>query len=103
MSDKRHVLSACLLVLTAPRKSPPPPSAQNAAVLEDGIEVQALGLRMAFDTFESNVLFVLRFMIDAGVVGGCWCELPAGKYRVGGQDGERQLSTCQIDAHINYR
>ena len=33
-----------------------------------------------FTTFESNVLFALRFMIDHDVVGGNWVELPAGQY-----------------------
>jgi hypothetical protein len=58
---------------------------------------------MAFDPFESNVLFVLRFMIDCGVVGGCWCELPATKYALGGQPGRPKLSNCQIDAHVNFK
>ena len=31
-------------------------------------------------TYESNVLYALRFMIDCSVVGGNWVELPAGRY-----------------------
>lgn len=31
-------------------------------------------------TYESNVLYALRFMIDCQVVGGNWVELPAGAY-----------------------
>ena len=33
-------------------------------------------------TYESNVLYPLRFMVDCAVVGGNWVELPAGKYEL---------------------
>ena len=76
----------------------------RAALLEDGVELGPLGLpRTVFDTFESNVLFVLRYMIDAGVVGGGWVSAPAGKFHVGGAAGRLKLSTCQLDIHMNYR
>lgn len=74
-----------------------------AAILEDGVDLPHGGGRIAFETFESNVLFVLRFMIDCGVVGGCWVSAPAGKYEVGGKGDRGMLSTCQIDIHLNYR
>jgi hypothetical protein len=75
-----------------------------AGLLEDGVDLGSLGLqRMSFDTFESNVLFVLRYMIDAAVVGGCWVSAPRGKYRVGGAGGRPKLSTCQLDLHLSYR
>jgi DNA polymerase delta subunit 1 len=35
-----------------------------------------------FPTYESNVLYALRFMIDSGMGGGAWVELPAGSYRL---------------------
>lgn len=72
-------------------------------LLEEGLEIPSLGLRMAFDTFESNVLFVLRFMIDCAIVGGCWVGAPAGKYALGGEGGRPKLSTCQYDVHLSYR
>uniref|UniRef100_A0A0E0F356 DNA polymerase n=1 Tax=Oryza meridionalis TaxID=40149 RepID=A0A0E0F356_9ORYZ len=34
----------------------------------------------SFLTYESNILFALRFMIDCNIVGGNWIEVPAGKY-----------------------
>lgn len=83
------------------------PSACHVAVLEEGVELHALGTpRMQFDTYESNVLFVLRFMIDAGVVGGGWVSAPAGKWKLGSaQPGaqRKKLSTCQVDIHMSYR
>lgn len=74
-----------------------------AAILEDGVDVPGGAGRIAFETFESNVLFVLRFMIDCGVVGGCWVSAPAGKYEVGGTKERAMLSTCQIDIHLNFK
>ncbi|KAI5989332.1 DNA polymerase family B-domain-containing protein [Pisolithus albus] len=37
-------------------------------------------LGQSYPTFESNVPYVLRFMIDTKVVGMNWIEIPAGKY-----------------------
>ena len=48
-------------------------------ILEQGIAVPGLGQR-SFLTFESNVVYTLRFMIDREIVGGNWLELPAGTY-----------------------
>ena len=74
-----------------------------AAILEDGVDVPGGAGRVAFETFESNVLFVLRFMIDCGVVGGCWVSAPEGKYELGGTPDRAMLSTCQIDVHLNFQ
>uniref|UniRef100_A0A0D9XPV7 DNA polymerase n=1 Tax=Leersia perrieri TaxID=77586 RepID=A0A0D9XPV7_9ORYZ len=49
-------------------------------ILERGIAIEGLGSK-SFLTYESNILFALRFMIDCNIVGGNWIEVPAGKYR----------------------
>lgn len=50
------------------------------SMLERGqVSLPGVGHR-AVTTFESNVLFALRFMIDRDVVGCNWVELPRGKY-----------------------
>ncbi len=49
-------------------------------MLEHGINVDSLQRHMAFMTYESHVLFALRFMIDCDLVGGNWVELKAGAY-----------------------
>ncbi|GKB12163.1 DNA polymerase delta catalytic subunit, partial [Tanacetum coccineum] len=49
-------------------------------ILDKGIQIDGIGLK-SFLTYESNVLFVLRFMIDCKIVGGNWIEVPAHKYR----------------------
>uniref|UniRef100_A0A8C5GVQ9 DNA polymerase n=1 Tax=Gouania willdenowi TaxID=441366 RepID=A0A8C5GVQ9_GOUWI len=33
-----------------------------------------------YQSFEANIDFEIRFMVDSGVVGCCWMELPKGKY-----------------------
>ena len=50
-----------------------------------------LNAQAAFITYESHVLFALRFMVDCNVVGGGWVELPAGKYEVRSQLLSRQF------------
>ncbi|KAJ8253632.1 hypothetical protein COCON_G00202440 [Conger conger] len=34
-----------------------------------------------YATFEANIDFEIRFMVDSAVVGCCWIQLPAGRYR----------------------
>lgn len=48
-------------------------------------------------TYESNVLFALRFMIDCNIVGGNWIELPAGKYKTA-----KSSSYCQLEFNCLY-
>eukprot|EP00698_Gefionella_okellyi_P019960 TRINITY_DN6205_c0_g1_i1.p1 TRINITY_DN6205_c0_g1~~TRINITY_DN6205_c0_g1_i1.p1 ORF type:complete len:1093 (-),score=275.65 TRINITY_DN6205_c0_g1_i1:45-3323(-) len=49
-------------------------------------------------TYESDLPFILRFMIDTGVVGGNWIELPANKYRL----TREPTSTCQIEVDVAF-
>jgi DNA polymerase delta subunit 1 len=52
-----------------------------AAIFEQGITLKWLNsLSYRSTTYESNVIYALRFMIDCSVVGGNWVELPAGSY-----------------------
>ncbi|KAJ6737291.1 DNA polymerase CATALYTIC SUBUNIT [Salix viminalis] len=66
-------------------------------ILEKGIQIDGLGMKN-FLTYESNVLFALRFMIDCNVVGGNWIEVPAGKYR----KTSKSLSNCQLEFDCLY-
>ncbi|KAK6922792.1 DNA-directed DNA polymerase, family B, exonuclease domain [Dillenia turbinata] len=61
-------------------------------ILERGIQIDGLGMK-SFMTYESNILFALRFMIDQDVVGGNWIEIPAGKYRM----ATKKISYCQLE------
>ncbi len=46
-----------------------------------------------FATYESNVLFALRFMIDKNMVGGCWVQLNKSTYRI----PNIPKTNCQIE------
>ena len=49
-------------------------------------------------TYESNVQFTLRFMIDRKVVGMNWIEVPAGSYTLAPEAKKR--SHCQIELSV---
>ncbi|KAI0295971.1 hypothetical protein BC826DRAFT_1006478 [Russula brevipes] len=51
-------------------------------------------------TFESNIPFILRFMIDTGVVGMNWIEVPPGKYSL--LKGKDKKSQCQIELSVRF-
>ena len=51
-------------------------------------------------TYESNILFPLRFMVDTRITGCDWVQLPAGTYTMT-PESER-TSLCQIEVDINY-
>ncbi|KAH7929130.1 hypothetical protein BV22DRAFT_1081793 [Leucogyrophana mollusca] len=61
-------------------------------------DLYALGQPVA--TFESNIVYTLRFMIDAKVVGMNWIEVPAGKYKLISE--ENKQSACQIELHVRW-
>ena len=96
------------------------PAVVNAckSALERGLNIQSKGKQLSFQTYESSVLFVLRFMIDCGIVGGNWVELPAGTYRQRSDTNQsssgggahkpqstsapKKLSRCQYEVDIHY-
>jgi DNA polymerase family B, exonuclease domain len=50
----------------------------SAAILEQGVPLDCLdGNAKSFQTYESNVLFALRFMVDTDIVGGNWVRCSA--------------------------
>eukprot|EP00877_Chromochloris_zofingiensis_P014352 jgi/Chrzof1/9170/Cz03g38170.t1 len=67
-------------------------------VLEDGVNIGGDHVRL--DTYESNVLYALRFMIDTGMGGGSWVTCPAGSYELAGEG--QHVSYCQIEAHVRW-
>lgn len=67
----------------------------------------------AFQTYESNIDFEIRFMTDTNVVGCNWIELPPGKFRVrqsthhSGQTSSSSssfsmVSRCQLEVDISW-
>ncbi|KIJ20820.1 hypothetical protein PAXINDRAFT_174244 [Paxillus involutus ATCC 200175] len=57
-------------------------------------------LGQPYATFESNIPYILRFMIDTKVVGMNWIEIPAGKYKLLSEGATR--STCQIELNVRW-
>eukprot|EP00124_Ichthyophonus_hoferi_P000144 Ihof_evm8s5 gene=Ihof_evmTU8s5 len=66
---------------------------------ETGVDFGKYGVQ-AFAPYESNIEYVLRFMIDNDVTGCNWIELPAGKYRVRRQNDKS--SRCQYELDVAY-
>ncbi|KAG1175920.1 hypothetical protein G6F70_003795 [Rhizopus microsporus] len=67
--------------------------------IEAGVYVPGLENPCQSDTtFESNLSYVLRFMIDCKVTGSNWIELPAGTYSF----LETKTSHAQIEVEIQY-
>ncbi|XP_035674123.1 DNA polymerase delta catalytic subunit-like [Branchiostoma floridae] len=63
-------------------------------LLEQGFSCPGYGLH-GYQSFESNVDFEIRFMVDTGVIGCNWIELPAGKYRL--KDQLKSLAQIEVD------
>jgi DNA polymerase delta subunit 1 len=74
------------------------PGLLTTGALEDGMTVAGSYVRL--DTFESNVLYALRFMIDTKMGGGSWVEVAQGKWKPV-QEGTG-ASYCQIEAHCKW-
>ena len=67
-----------------------------------GIYVDSLGQSRSFASYESNVLYALRFMIDCDIAGGGWVELPPGSYVYQPPGHHAKQSHCQLEAHVHY-
>ena len=69
-------------------------------ILEKGFSVPGVrdGAFTTYPTFESNIVYALRFMVDCGVVGGNWIEFPVNSYTV----RTKKTSHCQIEVDISY-
>uniref|UniRef100_A0A3Q3K726 DNA polymerase n=1 Tax=Monopterus albus TaxID=43700 RepID=A0A3Q3K726_MONAL len=50
-------------------------------LLEQGFKFGPYPIQ-SYQSYEANIDFEIRFMVDSDVVGCCWIELPKGKYRV---------------------
>ncbi|KAI9461498.1 DNA polymerase family B-domain-containing protein [Boletus coccyginus] len=57
-------------------------------------------LGQPYPTFESNIPYILRFMIDTKVVGMNWIEIPARRYKLLSEEAKR--STCQIELNVRW-
>jgi DNA polymerase delta subunit 1 len=69
-----------------------------SGILEQGFPVAEVGRFEAECTYESNIAFALRFMIDTDIVGGNWVEVPKGKYLL----CDNKSSNAQIEIDVCY-
>ena len=68
-------------------------------MLEEGIKVYPYWTNIRpFNTYESNVLFPLRFLVDCNVGGSNWITIPAGDYAL----TKSKASSCQIEIDVSY-
>jgi DNA polymerase delta subunit 1 len=51
-------------------------------------------------TFESNVVFPLRFMIDRDLSGGGWCAVQKGDYQV--RPAHQKTTSCQLEIDVHH-
>ena len=69
-------------------------------LFDDGFHVNGVYLRG--QTYESNVPFVLRFLVDNGITGSDWIELPRNKYSLRRIGDNRITSRCTLEVDIFY-
>jgi DNA polymerase delta subunit 1 len=69
-------------------------------ILESGLVFDGYPGGRTFQTYESNIPFVLRFMIDKKMTGAAWLELPANAYDV--VPNNAKVSHCQFELHAKY-
>uniref|UniRef100_A0A672GC86 DNA polymerase n=1 Tax=Salarias fasciatus TaxID=181472 RepID=A0A672GC86_SALFA len=64
----------------------------------------------SYQSFEANIDFEIRFMVDSDVVGCCWIELPKGKYRLREEksvddvdsQSTKKVSLCQYEVDVAW-
>lgn len=73
------------------------PTCKN--LLKNGTQISSFGdSTYQFQTYESNLPYTLRFMIDKGICGGSWMELSSKMFSI-----RREKTThCQIEADCHY-
>ncbi|XP_051905089.1 DNA polymerase delta catalytic subunit [Hippocampus zosterae] len=62
-------------------------------LLEQGLKCGPFPMH-CYQSFEANIDFEIRFMVDCDVVGCCWIELPKGRYRV--REEKNAMDTSQL-------
>ncbi|XP_038073586.1 DNA polymerase delta catalytic subunit-like [Patiria miniata] len=77
--------------------------APSKRLLESGFAVPNLYPVRGYQTFESNIDFEIRFMVDTDVLGCNWMEIPADQYRLRSSSSiPAPVSQCQIELDVAY-
>lgn len=67
-------------------------------ILERGFKASSLFPEKQFQTYESNVAFPLRYMVDSSIVGCNWLELQAANYT----ERATKETTCQREYDVSW-
>uniref|UniRef100_A0A672YHQ5 DNA polymerase n=1 Tax=Sphaeramia orbicularis TaxID=375764 RepID=A0A672YHQ5_9TELE len=78
-------------------------------LLEQGLKFGPFPIQ-SYQSYEANIDFEIRFMVDSDVVGCCWIELPKGKYRVREEKSQGETdsrypgkaSLCQYEVDVGW-
>jgi DNA polymerase delta subunit 1 len=73
-----------------------------AGLLDKGVSIA--GVHRTFPTFESNLGFMMRFMVEHKVRGGAWVEVPKGTYHIFDPQTDigNRLSNCQLEVELSH-
>jgi len=72
--------------------------AASRRIIEAGLQLVGGGTLATDTTYETNIPFALRFMVDRQLVGGGWVSLEQFKMR----DAGSRVSTCQIELDVHF-
>lgn len=67
-------------------------------ICEKGLNIPNVGYK-SFTTYESNLPYTLRYMVDRGLRGGGWIEIKPTHYRI--RRGEKS-SHCQMELDVDH-
>lgn len=73
--------------------------AKARGVLQHGFKCPGFPERELL-TYESNVPFILRYMVDNAIVGGNWLEVPRGRYAA--RPAAQRQSRCQLEIDVVF-
>jgi len=74
---------------------------QLKRIMDEGITLPGMYESTSLQPFETNVPFVLRFMIDQEITGAGWLSLPANSYRL--RPESEKKTHCQLELDISYK
>jgi len=70
-------------------------------VLQSGLNWSGHGQDVFATTYESNILYTLRFMVDNDIAGGQWLELKAPDYTA--RPSSSRTTHCQYEFDVHYK
>uniref|UniRef100_A0A3P8P0Y5 DNA polymerase n=2 Tax=Astatotilapia calliptera TaxID=8154 RepID=A0A3P8P0Y5_ASTCA len=101
----KHIIDFLRITMAMPRLIAP-----AKRLLEQGFKFAHFPTSN-YQSYEANIDFEIRFMVDSNVVGCCWIELPKGKYRVREEKSTGNTSSqspgkaslCQYEVDVGWK